>query len=182
MMSHNDPTGTYTVTARVLHWLIAIIVLTAIPMGIAMGRVGEGPLADRLYDLHRSLGALLIPLVIIRLWWRAGHTPPPLPLDIPAPQRFAATAVHFLLYAALVAQPLVGWVATSAYRAPITVFWLIPLPPIWPENRAFSEMLFGLHKYIGIAMVVLLAMHIGGALFHHFIRRDRVLMRMISGA
>lgn len=181
-MPLNDHTGTYTATARVLHWLTAIVVLAAIPAGIVMDRLGEGPLADFLYDFHRSLGAVLIPLVIVRLWWRAGHTPPPLPFDIPASQRLAASATHFLLYALLVAQPLIGWVATSAYRAPITVFWLIPLPPIWPENRAFSDMLFGVHKYIGWALGVLVCMHIGAALFHHFIRRDRVLMRMVSGA
>jgi cytochrome b561 len=181
-MPLNDHTGTYTVTARVLHWLTALFVLSAIPAGIAMDRMGEGPMADFLFDLHRSLGAVLVPIVLFRIYWRLTHKPPPLPFDIPLSQRIVAEAVHYALYACVLVQPIIGWIATSAYRAPITVFWLIPLPPIWKEDRAFSEMLFTAHMYIGWAMCLLLTAHIGGALFHHFIRKDRVLLRMIHGA
>ncbi len=63
-MPLNDDTGTYTVTARVLHWLTAIIVVTALAMGIVMDRIGEGPVADFLYNFHRSLGATLIPALL----------------------------------------------------------------------------------------------------------------------
>jgi cytochrome b561 len=165
-----------------LHWLTALFVLSAIPAGIIMDRMGEGPVADFLFDFHRSLGAVLIPLVLFRIYRRFTHKPPPLPFDIPLSQRLVAEAVHYLLYACVLAQPIIGWIATSAYRAPITVFWLIPLPPIWKEDRGFSDMLFTVHTYIGWAMCWLLAAHIGGALFHHFIRKDRVLLRMIHGA
>jgi cytochrome b561 len=181
-MSLNTDTMTYTVTARVLHWLTAIIVVTALLIGIAMDRIGEGPVADFFYNFHRSLGALLIPVALFRFYWRFTHKPPPLPADIPLPQRLVAEAVHYLLYAIIIVQPMIGWIATSAYRAPIPVFGLFNLPPIWPENRAFSEMLFTVHAYIGWALCGLLAMHIGGALFHHFIRKDRILMRMVTGA
>ena len=76
---------------------------------------------------------------------------------------------------------MVGWIATSAYRAPILVFWLFELPPIWPVDQAFSEKMFAVHRLIGIAIALLLCAHIGAALFHHFIRKDGVLMRMVSG-
>jgi len=181
-MPLNDDTGAYTVTARVLHWLTAIIVITALVIGILMDRMPEGPVVDFLYNFHRSLGATLIPIAFFRIYWRFTHKPPPLPLDIPLSQRMAAEAVHWALYAVILFQPLIGWIATSAYRAPIPIYGLFNLPPIWPENRAFSEWLFGLHMYIGWALCFLLAAHIGGALFHHFIRKDRVLMRMVSGA
>jgi cytochrome b561 len=85
----------------------------------------------------------------------------------------------FLILAML--QPFCGWIATSAYRAPIPVFGLFNLPPIWPENRAFSEQLFFVHNLMGIAIAGLAAAHIGAALYHHFVRKDRVLMRMITG-
>ena len=181
-MSFNTDTMTYTATARELHWLTAIIVITALLIGIAMDRIGEGPLADFLYNFHRSLGALLIPVALFRFYWRFTHKPPPLPSDIPLPQRLAAETVHYLLYAIIIVQPMIGWIATSAYRAPIPVLGLFNLPPIWPENRAFSEVLFSVHAYIGWALCGLLAMHIGGALFHHFIRKDRILMRMVTGS
>jgi cytochrome b561 len=172
----------YTVTARVLHWLTAAIVLTMIPIGIAMANADFGAAQDTLYHLHRSMGALLLPLVLVRLCWRATHPAPPLPDDVPAIQALAAHATHWGLYALLIVQPIVGWIATSAYRAPVLFFWLFELPPIWPEDRAFSETMFTAHRFLGIMIALMICAHIGGALFHHFIRRDRVLMRMVSGS
>ena len=172
----------YSLTARVFHWVTAILVLAAIPMAIIMNNIGPGSLQNVLFDTHRSLGVLVLPIALIRLFWRFGHPPPVLPDDIPAAQQFVANLTHYALYALLIVQPILGWVATSAYRAPITVFWLFTLPPIWPENRAFSERLFEVHMWMGIAMALLLCAHIGAALFHHFVRRDRILIRMWSGA
>jgi cytochrome b561 len=171
----------YTLTARVLHWLTAALVVIMIPVGVAMANADFGAWQDTLYDLHRSVGALLLPLVLVRVLWRLIHPAPPLPRDIPAVQRFAAHATHWALYALLLGQAVVGWIATSAYRAPIMVFWLFELPPIWREDRAFSEMMFTVHRFVGIAIALLVCAHIAAALYHHFIRRDGVLMRMVSG-
>jgi cytochrome b561 len=175
------PVPAYTVTARVLHWLTAVLVLVQAPLGIIIANVEMGGWADTLYNLHKSIGATLIPVVLIRLLYRLTHQPQPLPADIPPPQRFAAEFVHWCLYGLLLVQGLIGWIATSAYPAPVPVFGLFELPPIWSENRALSDQLFRLHRYIGIGLVVLVAGHIGAALQHHFIRRDRVLMRMVTG-
>jgi cytochrome b561 len=174
-------TAAYTPFAHVLHWLTAVLVLAMIPLGFIIANVQDLPGQDALYDLHRSIGVLLLPIAVVRLAYRLAHPPLPLPADIPAVQRLAAELVHWALYALLIAQPIVGAIATSAYRAPITVFWLFALPPIWREDRAFSDQAFAAHSAIGIALAVLLCAHIGGALFHHFIRRDRVLMRMVTG-
>jgi cytochrome b561 len=101
--------------------------------------------------------------------------------------RFSATAggicraVLTILASSQASKPIVGWIATSAYGAPITVFWVFALPPIWREDRAFSDQLFAAHAALGIALAVVICAHVGGALFHHLIRKDRVLMRMLSG-
>jgi cytochrome b561 len=171
----------YSLTARVLHWVTAVIVIGMIPVGIYMANASPGPMQDFLYDLHRSFGVVLLPIVLARLAYRFTHPPPPLPTDIPAVQRGAAHVVHYALYALLIVQPIVGWIATSAYRAPILVFWTFTLPPIWPEDRAFSERMFVVHKALGIAIAVLALMHIAAALYHHFVRRDATLMRMLRG-
>jgi cytochrome b561 len=171
----------YTITARVLHWITAFLILSMIPLGIVIARDWGGSAQDFLYDLHRSIGATVIPLVILRLIYRWVHPPLPLPDDIPAIQRCAAHATHWSLYALLIVQPFTGWIATSAYRAPVIVFGLFELPPIWPENRAFSEQLFSVHNLIGIAIACLAVAHIAAALYHHFVRKDRILMRMIAG-
>jgi cytochrome b561 len=171
----------YTATARVLHWVIAVMVLVMVPLGIVITNEWGGPVQQPLYNLHKSLGAVLLPLVLLRLVWRLANPPLPLPADIPAAQQAAAHTVHWTLYALLLVQPLLGWIATSAYPAPVPVFGLFELPRIWGEDRALSERLFAAHRWVGIALGVVALGHIGAALQHHFLRRDRVLMRMISG-
>lgn len=171
----------YPAAARLFHWLTAVLVLFNIAAGIAMNRLPDGPLPDLLYELHRSVGALLLVIVLARLVNRMTFSAPPLPQDLPWLQRFAASAVHAALYVLLVVQPLLGWVASSAYRAPITIFWLFELPPIWPEDRAFSDRLFVLHAWIGWTIGALLCAHIAGALYHLVIRRDGVFQRMWRG-
>ena len=171
----------YTVTARVLHWLMAALVLVMIPLGIVIANEWGGPVQEPLYNLHKSIGAVILPLVALRLIYRLTHPPLPLPADIPPIQQFAAHATHWTLYALLIVQPTIGWIATSAYPAPLPVFGLFELPPIWPEDRPFSERLFAVHRFLGITIAVVAAMHIGAALHHHFLRRDRVLMRMVTG-
>jgi cytochrome b561 len=171
----------YTLTARVLHWTVATLVLLMIPLGIVIANEWGGPAQQFLYNLHKSIGATLLPLVVIRLLYRLTHPAPPLPSGIPAIQQFAAHATHWALYVLILLQPIVGYIMTSAYPAPVPFFGLFNLPSIWPENRALSEQLSVVHLYLGVAIAVVAAVHIGAALFHHFVRKDRVLMRMISG-
>jgi len=172
----------YTLTARVLHWITAILVLAQIVLGIIIANKLAGePWQDPLYNLHKSNGAVLIPIILFRIFYRWSHPAPALPADIPAIQQFAAYTTHYLLYALVVAQVFLGWIATASYPAPVPIYGLFNLPSIWPENRALSEQLLAVHKIVGISIAVVAAMHIGAALYHHFVRKDRVLMRMISG-
>ena len=180
-MTDGKTSTAYSTTARTLHWITAALVLFMLPLGVAIANGLGGPFKDPLYDLHRSIGAVIIPLVVLRLAYRLTHPPLPLPDDIPPLQQFAAHATHWGLYALLIVQPFVGWVATSAYRAPIMEFGLFELPPIWPQDRAFSDRLFVVHGLIAAAIACLAAAHIAAALHHHFVRKDRVLMRMITG-
>lgn len=170
----------YSPIAKTFHWLTVLAILCAIPLGIAMLRT-EGPLATQLFDLHRSFGALVLALTALRLAWRVTHPPPPLPDSLPAWQHQVSRLVHGTLYVLLFATPLVGWAATSAYRAPIKVFGLFFLPPILSEDRALSEKLFVVHIVLAAVLTLLLVMHIGAALYHRFVRHDGVLARMWPG-
>jgi cytochrome b561 len=171
----------YSLPARALHWITAAIVISMIPIGIVMANKLAGPLQDFLFDLHRSLGATLIPIVAIRIVYRYAHRAPPLPADIPSVQQFAAFANHYALYFLLLVQPFIGWIATSAYPAPIPIFGLFQLPPIWRPDRPFSESMFFVHRMIGLTIAFLVVIHIAAALYHHFVRRDDILLRMIRG-
>ena len=172
----------YTITARVLHWLTAALVVLLIVGGIVMTRMPEGPAQILVFDLHRSAGWLILPLIIIRLAYRLRNTPGPLPAEIAPIQRFAAEATHWLLYAGLIVQPFIGWLGMSTYGVPVRLFWLVDVPNIWTKNEALSEKLFVLHDYIGYGLAALIAVHVSAALFHHFVLRDNVLMRMTRGA
>lgn len=171
----------YSLTARLFHWITAAIVIALIPGGVYMANASPGPAQDLAYDLHRSFGFVLLPLMLARLVYRLRHPPPPLPGDIPRVQRAGAQAMHGAFYALLFIQPLAGWIATSAYRAPIRVFWLFELPPIAPVDRPFSEWMFGVHRFLGYAIAALALVHISAALYHHVIRRNEVLLRMVRG-
>ncbi|HET7805217.1 MAG TPA: cytochrome b [Pseudolabrys sp.] len=169
--------GGYTLTARLLHWLIAVLVLFQIPAGLLIANFEMGPL----YGLHKSAGVLILILVIVRLAWRLTHPVPALPPDIPRLQRLAARGTHRALYALLIAQSLIGWIGTSAYPAPVPFFGLFEMPQIWWEDRQLSNRLLAAHLWIGILMAVLLVGHVGAALHHHFVRGDEILLRMLRG-
>jgi cytochrome b561 len=167
----------YTLTARWLHWLTAVLVLFQIPAGLLIANFEMGTL----YGLHKSVGVLILILVIIRLAWRWKHPAPALPPEIPAFQRLGARGVHWALYALLVIQAMIGWIGTSAYPAPVPFFGLFEMPQIWWEDRQLSNRLLAAHLWIGIFVAILLAAHIGAALHHHFVRRDEILLRMLRG-
>jgi cytochrome b561 len=157
-------------------------VLTAIPLGIAMLQAPSGPVQDALFDLHRSFGAVILVLAALRIANRlAGGTPATFPIE-PRWQRLLAHAVHDLLYLLLILMPILGWLGTSAFGAPIFVFWLFELPPLVAKNQALADVILPTHAFLGLTMAGLVVLHIAGALYHHLIERDRrVLLRMWNG-
>lgn len=177
-----DAPASYSSTARILHWITATLVLIQLPLGLVIAQNWGGPIQDPLYNLHRSIGALIIPIILVRFAYRLTHPAPPLPADIPPLQQQAAHITHWALYALLLVQPFLGWIGTSAYPAPIVVFGLFQLPPLWWEDRTFSNEILLVHSLVALAIALLLVAHIGAALHHHFVRRDGVLYRMTSGA
>ena len=181
-MTYGDRIGGYPPTSKLLHWLIATSVLTTAPVAIAMGRVAPGPTQDSLYNLHKSLGVLILVLMILRLINRFIVGAPLADPGIEPWHKTMSATVHALLYVLLVAMPIVGWIANSAYGAPTPFFGLFTLPKLVADNEALAKQLFTLHTWAGFAVILLAGMHIGGALFHYVIRRDQVLQRMLPRA
>lgn len=181
-MTYGTRTDHYPATSKLLHWLVAVCVLTTAPVAIAMTRVSKGPTQDALYNLHKSLGVLILFLMVLRLINRlaAGALAPE--AEIEPWQRMASSIVHGLLYVLLLAMPIVGYMANSAYGASTPFFGLFELPGIIGKNEELATKLFTFHRWVGWLVILLVLTHISAALYHHFIRRDAVLKRMLPRA
>ena len=181
-MTYGTRTDHYPATSKLLHWLVAACVLVTVPVAIVMDRVGQGPTQDSLYNLHKSLGVLILVLMVLRLINRlvAGALAPE--AEIEPWQRAVSSIVHTLLYVLLLAMPIVGYTANSAYGASTPFFGLFELPSIVGKNEELATRLFTLHRWVGWLVILLVLMHISAALYHHFIRRDAVLKRMLPRA
>lgn len=176
------PPGGYPSSSKWLHWLIAISVIVTVPIGLSLPRLEPGPTTDSLYNFHKSLGILILVLMILR-WVNR------LALGAPAPepaiagwQRAASSAVHGLLYVLLVVQPIIGYFANSAFGATTPFFGLFTIPAAIEQDQALAENLFALHRWIGILIALLVIVHVGAALQHYFLEKDGVLQRMLPQA
>jgi cytochrome b561 len=172
----------YGPVAQALHWLIAALIFVMLGLGYYMEDLPEGTGKLELYGLHKSIGITVALLAALRLVWRLFHPPPSLPAGMRSWERRAAGVVHALLYLMLFVQPLIGFLQSNAAGAPVGLwgFWL--LPPLIGPDEPLSETLAGLHTVGGNFLAILVIVHVGAALRHHFVLKDDVLRRMLPGA
>jgi cytochrome b561 len=170
---------TYTRTAIALHWIMTVFVLCNIVLGADMVRLGMTPLKLRLFSYHKWIGITVLGLVLIRGTWRLTHA---VPADEPMPrwQRRAAHLAHGLLYALMLAVPLLGWTYSSASGYPVVYLKLWQLPDLVPKNAQLAQVLMSAHIVLAWTLAGVVAVHAAGALKHHFIDRDATLRRMLN--
>ena len=168
----------YTRTALALHWLVGALVILALAMGWIMTDLATSPLKLQMFTWHKSVGATVLALFFVRSLWRLTHAAPA-PLPMPSWQRLAAQALHVLLYAMLLLQPLSGWLYSNAAGRQIIYLGFIPLPILIGKDKALAETLEGLHNTGAVIVAVAVGLHVLAALKHHFIDRDDTLRRML---
>ena len=169
--------------ARRLHWISALIMLgLVIPLGIWIRYFApdDQSFKLRLYNLHESFGIVLFVLALARLMYRRRNPAPPLPTDSPDWVRLAARTTHAALYALLIIMPISGFLATNAWGFPLRLFELIPLPSPVGKDEALAKTLSLVHWWGAVTLGVLIAAHLAGAWYHHVIRKDGVLRRMLG--
>lgn len=170
----------YDPISRIAHWLTFILVAAEFTVGWWMPEIEWGTRPVGLIGVHLALGGSILVVVALRVIWRFTHAAPPPPQDVPAWQQRLAGVTHFVLYALLFIMPLTGWISASAREWTVKAFWLIPLPAIVPPHTGFAFQLGDLHA--GVLCWVLLGvigLHAVAALYHHFIKHDSVLQRML---
>ncbi len=174
----------YSPAARQFHWLTVALVAIMLPLGFYMvwrgGTTQFDATTGRLYDLHKLIGFVLLWVVVARLVYRLRNGAPPDEPTLEWWQKAASHATHWGLYALLLAMPLAGWYGVSLYGAR-SIFGLVSLPPLASQNQEASALVFKLHFYGGLLLLAMIGAHIGAGLFHHVIRKDGVLRRMLPG-
>lgn len=171
---------TFSLPARVLHWTMAALILAMLFVGVGMvATVNEKH--QWLLAIHKPLGLAILLLAIVRLVVRLRNPPPPLPEDLPALQKLAAHLSHWLLYALMIAMPLIGWAMLSAGGYPVMLTPSLRLPAILPENALVFAWLRTAHGVFAYLLFLTFLAHMGAALYHGLIRRDGVLRSMVGG-
>ena len=173
---------TYSGTARFFHWLTVLLLVTTIPIGMAMTyRGGELNIWDvttnGLYSAHKTLGVLLLVVVVLRLIYRLLYGAPPDEPSLAAWQKALSHIAHWSLYGLLILIPIVGWLGVSMFPA-LDIFGLFKLPALAAPDQKTAKWLFEVHEFLGNILLLLIAVHVAAALGHHFVLRDNVLRRM----
>ena len=175
----------YALSHRLLHWIIAILLLFSLSTGMTLGWLGFEGVMDRfgrtttdwLYTYHKTSGVLILGLMTLRLATRLAFGKPAYAQPLPQPQKIASTAVHALLYVLLFTMPILGWLATASGDFPVQFFgW--NLPGLIGEDQALSETLFQWHERVAWTILLLVLVHIAGAMYHWLVRQDGVMERM----
>jgi len=164
--------------SRILHWLMALMILAMLLIGIAMVAALDD--YHRLVSIHKPLGMLILVLVAVRLINRLFQPPPPLPEAMPGWQQFIAHASHFVLYGLMFALPMVGWGMLSAARYPIVLWGPLQLPPILPHSLALYTALRDAHTVLAYLLFLTFLAHFAAAMMHALIYRDGVFQSMAS--
>jgi cytochrome b561 len=176
-----DANNRYTRTAIALHWLIAVLVILQFAWGWWMQEIPKQPVGPRVdaFNLHKSVGITILALMVLRILWRIGHRPPPLP-PMPPWQAQAARITHVALYALLVIQPLSGYLGSEFSGFPVKYFGMT-LPSWAGKDAVLKEALSGVHLVTSWTIVVVVGLHVAGALKHALVDRDGLLSRMGIG-
>jgi len=172
-------TAGYTPAAKALHWLIVALVASQYVVSTLMPDVGPRTVPGTLINLHFSLGVLILLVMAVRLAHRLLHPVPLEAADAPAWERSLAKVTHRIFYLILTLSPFLGWASASSHRLPVTFFGLFTLPALAEPRARWANTAGDIHAYAMWTLLAIIALHAAAALYHHFVRHDGVLRRML---
>ncbi len=173
-------TDRWGATSQLLHWTIAVLILSIGAVGLVMGELPRSPKWFWVYTLHKSLGLTVLALVLVRIAWRLYAGAPPPVEGTPRWQARLASLTHGAIYVLILAMPLSGWLYDSASGLrPFRWFGLAEVPKLSPPHEALADAMHETHELLFWVLIALVIGHAGAALYHHFVRRDATLARML---
>ncbi len=174
------PTSRYRPSQRVLHWLMAIVVISALVIGLYCSYLVQGtPLRRALLDVHKSLGMTALVLIAIRLPLRLSFGEPANRPPIGTFVHHAARCAHMLLYALMILMPLAGYITSAAGGHDLPWFGLFQWPDLLPLDKPLEKAAAEIHEYGAYCLYAILSLHVLAALWHHLFLRDGVMRRML---
>jgi cytochrome b561 len=171
----------FTVPQRLLHWLMAICILSMLFIGVGMVSTVT-PKYLTLVQIHKPLGIAILVLALIRLTLRIIYGAPALPADLPEPIKLAANLSQYIFYVLMIGMPLIGWAMLSAASYPVVLFGSVHLPSILPLSPSLHTLLWHAHYYLAFAFFAVILMHVSAILFHKLIRNDGIFETMATVA
>nr|VFJ54255.1 MAG: cytochrome b561 [Candidatus Kentron sp. DK] len=157
----------YAPLFKLLHWLMAAIIIVLIGVGIYMAELPkEAPNRLDIYALHKATGALVLMLVIVRLLWIAGSRPPALPAVFDGKEKLIIKGVQTILYLLMILIPVSGYVMSTAAGYPISFFGLFELPQLIAESKAVAGFFHEMHEILGFTLIFFIVLHVAGGLKH----------------
>jgi cytochrome b561 len=178
-MTTSNPDARYDATLRLLHWVMAAIIFTAIALGVVAAFLPRGvsPRVEIL-TIHKSLGMTALILVVLRVVWRLSVGAPPYAAALGVFSRLGAHAAHVALYALMVAMPVTGYVDSVIGGHPTSWFGLFDWPALFARNDALAHVAATLHYRLAWAIGAVLALHLAAVAWHVWVKRDKVFARM----
>ncbi|MEL6202449.1 MAG: cytochrome b [Pseudomonadota bacterium] len=174
----NPPTS-YKTPARILHWTMALLVLGMIPVGFLMlNDALSRELRNMMFISHKNMGVVLLLLILVRIVYRWRNPPQLKPVELAPMQEFAAHATHIGLYILLLVMPLSGYIRVRAGGFPIEALDALGIPALVPRSDGLAAVAKSVHYYAAYGITILIAMHIGAALYHGLVRKDDIFSRM----
>lgn len=168
----------YNRMARVLHWLIALLLLAQLAFGWWLGDIARDTPARGYYvNLHKSVGLLLGLLILARIAWRLRHGAPALPDFVPHWQQKLAAASHHLLYLLMLIVPVTGYLASNFSKHGVKFFNVLVLPPLGSDDKQLYALFNQTHKASALLLLILVVLHVAAALMHG-LRRDGIFSRI----
>ena len=170
---------TYSAAAKLLHWLIVILVAIQFLTAYLLPHIGRDTQPSTVISLHFSFGVLILVVMTVRFVHRLRYPVPLEANDAPPAERFLAKSAHRLFYLILLIGPFLGWASASAHKLPVTLFGIVPLPAIAQPGAGWAHQAGDIHSTAMWALLWLIGLHAAAALYHHFIQHDGTLRRML---
>ncbi|WP_176962659.1 cytochrome b [Mariprofundus sp. NF] len=168
----------YGIIAKGFHWLLFLMLTFSVIAGNFLASMPKGVEKLQAAGMHKSFGLIILSLILMRLAWRLINTTPKHPDGTTPAKAALANAMHWGLYALMLAQPIAGILMSQAFGYPASLFGIVDFPTLIEKNIELAKLFKAAHGYIWIVLVIAVAGHVGAALYHHFIEKNDVLNRM----